>query len=96
MIFGISAFGGDRIAIVSNIDPCALYVGKMDEGLGEIAGGQVLGDLKIKPFLHRGILCPWDFIFLSVPPGVKILANDSMFLWEIKLKGRGWRWQRVC
>lgn len=40
-------------------------------------------------FSAQGILPPQDYIFLRKPHGVNVVANELMFLWEIKLKDRG-------
>lgn len=47
---------------------------------------------KANLFCIGGCLPFWDFIFLRIPGGVRVGANELMFLWEVTLKDLGWRW----
>lgn len=60
----------------------------MNEGLDEITGGGALKS-QHQTFSALGHPFSWDLIFLRVLARRNTLANDLMFLWEVKLKDGG-------
>lgn len=57
----------------------------MNEGLDELTGGGALKS-QHQTFSSLGHPFSWDLIFLRVLAHRNTLANDLMFLWEVKLK----------